>query len=139
MYLQQIKQNQENKPYLYSGTNLLNNKLELSNMDWNRDIQKHLLIIVAECNRIMNSKEVYAFLRGNTLIIEAPILIGLFRPLRAHLVDREIRNECEKGVADIGFSEVRLNKHYDYSLISFKVIKPGLLKIVLHYQKKPNR
>ncbi len=135
MYLQQIKQNQENIPYLHSRTDLLNNKLEISNMEWERDIQKHLLIIVVECNRIMNSKEVYAFLQRNILIIEAPILIGLNRPFRAHLVDREIRNECEKGVADIGFSEVRLDKQYDYSLISFRVIKPGLLKVVLHYQK----
>ena len=135
MYLQQIKQNQENISYLHSSTDLLNNKLEINNMEWERDKQKHLLIVVVECNRIMNSKEVYAFLRGNVLILEAPILIGLNRPLRAHLVDREIRNECEKGVTDIGFSEVRLDKHYDYSLISFKVIKPGSLKIVLHYQK----
>lgn len=135
MYLQQIKQNQENIPYLHSSTDLLNNKLEISNMEWERDIQKHLLIIVVECNRIMNRKEVYAFLQRNILIIEAPILIGLNRPLRAHLVDREIRNECEKGVTDIRFSEVRLDKQYDYSLISFKVIKPGLLKVVLHYQK----
>ncbi len=133
MYLQNL--NHDIVPGLQFCTVLKDrNHLEIDKVDYIRDIHKNVLIILAESNRMINNKEVYVFLRGNILIIEASMLVTLDKPIRTHLVEREIREEFEMGATEVGSTEIRLNKNCHYDVVSFSMIKPGLLKIILNYR-----
>ncbi len=97
-----------------------------------RNHQRQLLIIIIESHRKFN-QEILATLTGNTLILEAPFIISDIRPVRTHLIQRDIQDELERGTPGTGASEIRLKPGFHYTLISCKVLDPSLLKVILRY------
>ena len=81
----------------------------------------------------MIGNEIKALLKGNSLILEAPIISSYGKPFRTHLLGQEFRDEIEEGFAVIGFSEVKLKYGYDYHLISCKAIGPKMIKVILGF------
>ena len=110
------------------------NHLEVNKVDYRKNRNNKQLIILVEINRIKDDKEVYVLLKGHNLIIEAPVNISLEKPVRIHLLEREILEEFKTGATEIGFTEIRLNRNYNYDLVLYRMIQPGLLKIVLNYK-----
>lgn len=95
-----------------------------------RDKFKHMLIILAESDTLI-SKDVYVFLKENILVVEAPLCFDLQRPYRTHLVEKGNLDEFNRESSKIEFSEIKLSKKYVYNIISYNMIKSGLLKIIL--------
>jgi hypothetical protein len=129
MYLQEIRNNRIPDIRQYYILRDRNN-LGINKLTFIRDKFKNLLIILVESD-IMMSRDVYVFLKENILVIEAPLLVDLQRPYRTHLIEKENLDEFNRETNSIGFSEIKLFKKYIYNIISFNMIKPGLLKIVL--------
>jgi hypothetical protein len=77
--------------------------------------------------------EIRAYLRGRSLILEAPLISPYNKPLRTHLIGKENSVELEEGLTLIGFSEVKLKYGYNYQLISCQAIEPKLIKVVLGF------
>jgi len=96
-----------------------------------RDKFRQLLIIMAESDTMI-SREVYVFLKENILVVEAPLFVDLeMMPYRTHLIEKGNLDEFNRESSKIEFTEIKLFKKYEYNIISFNMIKPGLLKIVL--------
>jgi hypothetical protein len=83
-------------------------------------------------NRVING-EIKAYLKGNRLILEAPLISSYNKPFRTHLIGREYIDALEEGLTVIGFSEVKLNYGYRYRLLSCQAIEPKLIKVVLGF------
>lgn len=81
----------------------------------------------------MINREIKAILKGNRLILEAPLISSYNKPFRTHLIGREIRNEFEEGLTVIGFSELKLKSGYNYHLISCQAIDSKLIKVILGF------
>ena len=113
------------------------NDLEIERIDYLKDTQKGQLVIFLESDLLFES-EINALMQGNYLIIEAPRSLNYEKPFKTHHIDKENLIDQEKGGLDIGFSEVQLNHGFRYTILSYKMINPGLLKVVLsfHPQKK---
>jgi hypothetical protein len=129
MYLQEIKNNRIPDIRQYYILRDRNN-LGINKLTFIRDKFRHSLIILAESDRMM-SRDVYVFLKEDILVIEAPLMIDLEKPYRTHLIEKENLDEFDKGASRIEFTEIRLYKKYFYNIMSFNMIKPGMLKIVL--------
>ena len=116
------------------------NDLEIGRIDYLKDTQRDQLVIFMESN-LLYDREVNALLQGNNLIIEAPRSLEYEKPFKTHLVDKESLSDYEKGVLEIGFSEVRLNPGFRYAILSCRMINPGLLKVILsiHPGRKNSR
>jgi hypothetical protein len=114
------------------------NKLDINRIDYLKDTERCRLIIFLEIG-LSQVKEVNAFLKEKTLIIEAPLIPDYAKPFRTHLMAQEILSYEEDGVPEIGFSEVQLDKGYNYELCSFHMINPGLLKVILSYHPTKNK
>jgi hypothetical protein len=107
------------------------NHLGINRLTFIRDKFKDQLMILAESEQIF-SKEVYVFIKENILVIEAPLKVDLERPYRTHLIGKNSLDEFDREEASIDFTEVRLSKKYYYTIKSFEMIKPGLLRILLN-------
>ncbi len=81
----------------------------------------------------MVSREINAIVKGNRLILEAPLLSSYNKPFRTHLIGREIKNEFDEGLTEIGFSELKLKLGYHYNLVSCQTIDSKLIKVILGY------
>lgn len=102
-----------------------------TNFIWDR--QRQQLVLILESNQ-MFSQEAKAFLRENRLILEAPLISSFDKPFRTHLIERKVREEFEMGIMETGIAEVMLKPGYQYSLLSFQVIDPSLIKVILGYR-----
>jgi hypothetical protein len=109
------------------------NPLGIEKINFMKNHQKQLLIIIMESHRMFN-QEIQATLTGNRLILEAPFISSDIRPIRTHLIQRDIQDEFEKGTLEIGASEIKLKPGFNYTLISCKALDPSLLKVILKYQ-----
>ena len=110
------------------------NHLGIEKIDLFKDKQRKHLILIMECNQIVG-KDVYALLKGNNLILEAPVSHGSYdKPIRTHLVDQNILTEVADGDVDIGFTEITMNPGFHYTISSCRVLNPGLVKIILGYR-----
>lgn len=98
-----------------------------------RNQQKHLLIVIMESHQWFN-REVQVRIAGNHLILEAPFYPFQVRPVRTHLVQREVEEEFENGTMTAGISEVKLRSGFRYTLLSCQTVGPSLLKVVLQYR-----
>jgi hypothetical protein len=129
MYLQEIKNSRipDMRQYYILRDR---NRLGLNKLTFIRDKFRQLLIILAESDTMI-SREVYVFLKENILVVEAPLFVDLEMPYRAHLIEKGNLDEFNKESSKIEFTEIKLFKKYEYNIISFNMIKPGLLKIVL--------
>ena len=129
MYLQEIRNNRIpdlKKFYILRDRN----HLGIDRLTFIRDKHRQLLIILAESDSFI-SRDVYVFLKGNILVVEAPLFIDLQRPYRTHLIEKENLDDFNIESSEVGFTEIKLFKKYDYNIMSYHMIKPGLLKIVL--------
>ncbi len=107
------------------------NHLGINRLSFIRDKFKDQLMILAESEQMI-SKEVYVFLKGNILVIEAPLKVDLEKPYRTHLIGGRSLDDFNREESSINFTEVRLSKKYHYNIKSFDLIKPGLLRILLN-------
>jgi|GEM_PF-1296492 len=114
------------------------NQLEINRIDYLKDTDRSRLIIFLEIGQL-SGREVNVFIKGKTLIIEAPLMPEYEKPLRTHLMAHEILSYQKEGLPEIGFSEVQLDKGYNYDLCSFNLINPGLLKVILRYHSSRNK
>ena len=111
------------------------NDLEISRTDYLMDMKKNQLVIFLESDLLFDLEAVNVLIQGNNLIVEAPRSMEYEQPFRVHLIDREYLLQQEKGILEIGFSEVRLKPGFSYSVLSFKMINPGLLKVILSFHQ----
>ena len=109
------------------------NQLEISRMDSITDKYRNNLILVLESDRFLGS-DFNALLKESNLILEASLEPDYGKPMRTHLVDREIIGDFDEADPTIGFTEIKLNPVYHYSVVSSQVMHPGLIKIVLRYK-----
>lgn len=97
------------------------------------DQQRSQLILLLESDQMFN-RETNPLISGNRLILKAPFLTYLERPIHTHLIDRDIRDEVEQGVPNNGFSEINLKAGYAYSVVSCALTDPYMLKVILSYR-----
>ncbi len=111
-----------------------NNHLGIEKINCIKDNHRHQLILVIEGDQLTSS-EVYAFLKGNNLFLEAPIGLDFYtKPVRTHLIGEENLDEFMDDNLDIGFSEINLDPNYHYTVLSSKALNPGLFKVILNYR-----
>jgi len=108
------------------------NNLAIDRIDYIKDSQRDRLVIFLESEYLID-REVNAIIQDNNLIIEAPRSLDFDKPFKTHLMDKETLSETDRGLLDIGFSEVQLNRGYKYSVISCQMINPRLLKVILNF------
>ncbi len=82
----------------------------------------------------MVTREIEVSLKGNMMILEAPLVASYDKPFRTHKVGKELRNEVEEGLTVIGFSEFKLKPGYHYTVMSSQVINPNLIKVILGFR-----
>lgn len=109
------------------------NPLEIGQINYIWDLNRGQLILIIESKQ-MFFREIKPLLKGTSLILESPLISSYDKPFRTHLIDREVRDEFEKGIMDIGFSEIRLKPQYQYSVVSWQVVDPHLLKVILGFR-----
>ncbi len=129
MYIQEIKNNRipDVRQYYILRER---NHLGINKLTFIRDKFRQLLIILAESDTMI-SRDVYVFLKENILVVEAPLFVDLEMPYRTHLIEKGNLDEYNTDSSKIEFTEIKLFKKYEYNIISFNMIKPGLLKIIL--------
>jgi hypothetical protein len=137
MYTNQVS----NRPYSEPlGCRVIksHNQLGISRIDRITDKHRNNLILLLESNRFLGS-EFNALLKDSNLILEASLEPEYEKPIHTHLVAKEILADYEKVDPMIGFTEIRLNPVFDYSVVSCQVMNPGLIKIVLSYKSMKNK
>ena len=110
------------------------NKLAIERIHHIVDRNRDLLILMIESQHILNN-EIHVFLKDHILVIKTPLKLEIEKPVRSHLVEKESLNEFEKDVKEIIFSEIRLNHKYSYGMITYSMVRPGLLKVILNCKK----
>jgi hypothetical protein len=135
MYSNQISNRQSSEPL---GCRVIksHNQLGISRIDRITDKHRKNLILILESDRSLGT-DFNALLRESNLILEAPLEPEYDKPFHTHLVGREILDDEEEVDPLIGFTEIRLNPVFYYSVQSCQVMHPGLIKVVLKYN--PNK
>jgi len=108
------------------------NALGIGNLTFIWDHNKNQLILIMDTDRVINS-DINASLKGNRLILEAPLISYGDTPFRTHLMGNKYSDEFEEELTVIGFSEVKLKYGYHYHLISCQVTEPKIIKVVLGF------
>jgi hypothetical protein len=96
------------------------------------DNQKKQLVLLVESDQ-MFSNEIRPLVYGNRLVLSSPFISVMDKPMRTHLLDRELREELETGIVDPGFTEVQLKTGNNYFVESCDILDPYLLKVILRY------
>lgn len=112
----------------------LRNDLKFERIEYLRDTAHKNLIVLIESDMGL-TQDVNISVHGNKLTVEAIQDLSYDRPYRTHLIQKELLDEFENGGLEIGFSEVMLDSGYNYDLLTYQVIGPGLLKVILSYSK----
>jgi hypothetical protein len=116
----------------------VDNQLGIEKIDSIKDDHSKHLILLASGNR-MDCIDVYAFLNGSRLILEAPLPFYFSdSPLRTHRIGKRRFEDYTINDPNIGFTEIILNPGFYYTVQSCHVLNPGLIKIVLSYKKMNN-
>jgi len=110
------------------------NDLNIGRVEYIRDYQRNQLAILIECDLRINT-EVNAFIQEDKMIIESFHSAEYSKPFKTHLIKKEILSDFEKGEAEVQFSEVHLNHGFKYSMLSCQMIKDGLIKVILNFQR----
>jgi len=99
-------------------------------------------LILMVSTREMLDREVSAFLKGDRLILEAPIQLDYNKPFRTNFQHGNRMLDGEKDMSLIGFSEITLKPGYHYSVLSCQLSNPTLVKIILEsrfsFHKSPH-
>jgi len=131
MYQNNIEYNSNSHALKQHSINSDNN-LGIRNTSFVWDRKRQRLILLLETSQMV-SREINAIVKGNRLILEAPLLSSYNKPFRTHLIGREIKNEFDEGLTEIGFSELKLKLGYHYNLVSCQTIDSKLIKVILGY------
>ena len=110
------------------------NDLNIGRVEYIRDYQREQLVMLIECDLRFNT-EVNAFIQEGKLIIESFHSTEYIKPFKTHLIKKETLADYEKGEAEVEFSEVHLNNGFKYSMLSCQMIKDGLIKVILSFQR----
>jgi len=110
------------------------NNLNIGRVEYIRNYQREQLVILIECDLRLNT-EVNAFIQEDKLIIESFHSTEYSKPFKTHLIQKETLADFEKGEAEVEFSEVHLNHDFKYSMLSCQMIKDGLIKVILSFQR----
>ena len=108
------------------------NSLSIGNLTSIWDQNKKQLILIMDTSRLIYN-EIRAYLKGNSLFLEAPLVLSYNKPYRSHLMGKENRDEIENGLTLIGFAEVKLRYGYQYQVISCQAIEPNMIKVILGF------
>jgi hypothetical protein len=81
----------------------------------------------------MIDRDIRAFLKGNSLLLEAPLISSYNKPFRTHHLGQKNREEYEEGLTLIGFSEIKLKHGYKYHLISCQAFDSKMIKVILGF------
>jgi len=110
------------------------NQLGIKKIDFVKDNRKHRITLILKSNQIIGSS-VNALITGNNLIIETTITPDFyFRPIRTHLINRDILNESMNGDLDVNFSEIILDPDFKYHVTSCQMMDSGNLQIILNFR-----
>ena len=120
------------EPYLYSVTRSTR-PLSITKTDCLWDKFQHKLMLVIACDQLF-SQESKVWLKDQILLVESPVVSAVEKPFRTHLIEREIREEFEKGILEIGVARINLKSGYHYTLQSFQIINSSLISVSLSYQ-----
>jgi hypothetical protein len=104
--------------------------LRIKKIDRIYDRHRNQLILMVSAGEMLD-REVNVFLEDNSLVLEAPHQLEYNKPFRTHLMDKDPLYEAENEDSTIGFSEVKLKPGYHYSVLSYQLINPTLIKIIL--------
>lgn len=108
------------------------NSLGIGNLTFIWDLDKNQLVLIMDTSEMISS-DVKAFLKGSSLVLEAPLNTPYNKPFRTHLLGQEFRDDYAEGFTLIAFSEVKLKYGYKYHLISCQAIDPKMIKVVLGF------
>jgi hypothetical protein len=109
------------------------NELQIKRIEYLNGKFKDQWILLLESDVPMD-QDVNAFIKEDTLIIEAPHSLEFEKPFRTHLFESDSLSESERGGLEIMFSELKLNQGFKYEIVSFQVINSRLIKIILSFQ-----
>ena len=108
------------------------NAIGIGNTNFIWDQKKKQLILIME-TRQMVDKDIRAFLKGNSLFLEAPLLSDYSKPIRTHHLGQKGREEFEDEFTLIGVSEIKLKHGYQYHLVSCQAIDAKMIKVILSF------
>ena len=107
-------------------------------MDRITDKYRNNLILVLESDRFLGN-DFNALLKESNLFLEASLEPDYGKPIHTHLVGRDLLGDFGPADPMIGFTEIKLNPVFKYSVVSSQVMHPGLIKIVLRYKSTTER
>ena len=133
MYMKQIN---HQRSFEHLNYNLIKsqNHLRIRKVKKINEKKKEQLVLLVDTDEIIDN-EVNAFIKGNSLILEAPYQVFDSKPIRTHLLDRDTNGDLDEEISVIGFSQIQLRKGFHYELISCQLVNPGLVKILLKYKR----
>jgi hypothetical protein len=110
------------------------NELQLNSIEYQNGQNRDQRVLILE-SHLPLEQDVNVFIKGDTLIIEASRSVEFDKPFRSHLLEKDRLSEIEMGGLEIGFSELKLNHDFKYHIVSYQVMNPRLIKVVLSIQK----
>ncbi|MFH0758887.1 MAG: hypothetical protein V2B15_16480 [Bacteroidota bacterium] len=106
------------------------NTLGIRNTNFIWDRKRQQLVLIIETDQMI-SQDMNVLLKDDRIILEAPVVTSINKPIRAHLVGQKNSDDYEEDLVVIGFSEVKLKPGYLYHLISRQAVNPKMLKVIL--------
>ena len=90
------------------------------------------MILTMESNQLIDN-DIKVFIKGHSLLLEAPLQFSFNRPFRMHHIGQNFREEYGDGLSLIGFSEIQLKSSYTYRLISYQVFDSNMIEVILGF------
>ena len=114
---------------------MLQNDLKIKSQKYVKDPVNKRMVVLLDCNSNL-PEDLDIRVKDHRLVIEAFIDIFQDPPLRVHNIDKNILYDYNAVGLEIGFSEVALPRSYDFEIISYRVMRPRMLMVILKYDKK---
>ena len=124
---------QANSQVMSSQFSTSRNLLGLGNTEFIWDRKTNNLVVLAETSQMIG-KEIKAIIKDNKLLLEASIVSSYDKPLRTHLLGKELQDEFEDGFREIGFSEIDMEPGYQYTLVSCLATDSNRIKVVMNFR-----
>lgn len=124
---------QANSQVMSSQFSSSGNPLGIDNTEFIWDRKTNNLVVLTETSQMIG-KEIKAIMKDNRLLLEAPIVSSYDRPIRTHLMGKDLQAEFEDGLTEIGFSEIDMESGYQYSLVSCFATDSNRIKVILNFR-----
>jgi hypothetical protein len=108
------------------------NSLGIVNTNFLWDHKRKQLILTMESSQLIDN-DLNVFIKGHSLLLEAPLQFSYNRPLRMHHIGQKFTQDYGDGLSLIGFSEIELKSTYTYRLISYQVFDSNMIEVILGY------